>query len=119
MPTVDLVGQCLRCKQHFIRSELGDCAYCSSCREANIAAWTGKETVNHPPHYGGDTPYETVKVLAAWMTPEQLSGFLRGNAIKYLSRAGKKSDELEDLRKAAWYVNAEITRLEKPCPKSD
>jgi len=38
--------------------------------------------------------------------------FCRGNAIKYLWRAGEKGDEIEDLRKARWYVDREISRLE-------
>lgn len=40
--------------------------------------------------------------------------FSRGSAVKYLVRAGHKNPatELEDLRKAAWYINREITRLE-------
>jgi hypothetical protein len=40
-----------------------------------------------------------------------LHGFNVGNAMKYLWRAGLKGDRLEDLRKAAWYVNREIERL--------
>jgi hypothetical protein len=42
-------------------------------------------------------------------------GFCVGNAIKYLWRAGSKPGEsgLDDLRKAAWYVQREIARLEK------
>ncbi|MFI9202613.1 DUF3310 domain-containing protein [Streptomyces sp. NPDC053048] len=41
--------------------------------------------------------------------------FNRGNAVKYIARAGKKdpSAELEDLRKARWYVNREIERIER------
>lgn len=64
-----------------------------------------KETVDHPSHYGGDTVYETIKVIAAWRL-----GFLLGNAVKYLSRAGKKNpDKLtEDLKKARWYVDEAI-----------
>jgi hypothetical protein len=38
--------------------------------------------------------------------------FCRGNAIKYLWRAGEKGDVIEDLRKAKWYVEREIARLE-------
>ena len=40
--------------------------------------------------------------------------FSRGSAVKYLVRAGHKNPatELEDLRKAAWYINREIARLE-------
>lgn len=63
------------------------------------------EAVNHPEHYGGDTVYETIKVLKAWLTPEQFAGFLLGNVVKYLSRAGKKNNEVEDLKKARWYLD--------------
>ena len=68
------------------------------------------ETVNHPAHYGGDTPYEVIKVLEAW---ELDKSFCLGNAVKYIARAGKKHDNvIEDLKKAAWYLNREITKLE-------
>lgn len=63
------------------------------------------EKVNHPQHYGGDTTYETIKVLEAWLEPSEFRGFLVGNAIKYLSRAGKKGSRLEDEAKAQWYVD--------------
>lgn len=62
------------------------------------------ETVNHPDHYGGDTPYEVIKVLEAWLTPEEFAGFLKGNVIKYLARANKKGGGAEDAAKAAWYA---------------
>lgn len=38
--------------------------------------------------------------------------FCLGNAVKYIWRAGEKGDRLEDLRKARWYVDREIQRLE-------
>jgi hypothetical protein len=38
--------------------------------------------------------------------------FCLGNAIKYLWRAGEKGDVIEDLKKARWYVDREIQRLE-------
>ncbi len=74
------------------------------------------EAVDHPRHYGGEEdPFETIKVLAAWLTPEELLGFCKGNAIKYLSRAGKKGSKslLTDLKKAAWYLSYLIARLEE------
>lgn len=37
--------------------------------------------------------------------------FCRGNAVKYIARAGRKGDELEDLKKARWYIDREIARL--------
>ena len=61
------------------------------------------EKINHPAHYGGDTVYEAIKVIEAWGL-----GFCLGNTIKYISRAGKKEDRLEDLQKAKWYLDREI-----------
>lgn len=68
------------------------------------------DMVNHPAHYGGkDDPYEAIKVITAWKL-----GFNLGNTVKYISRAGKKSDALiQDLKKAQFYLNYEIAQLEK------
>lgn len=61
------------------------------------------EKVNHPAHYqSGDPQYETIKVLKAWLSPEQYEGFLIGNELKYLSRYKLKNGK-EDLSKSAWY----------------
>ncbi len=71
--------------------------------------WQTKEqAVDHPPHYN-QGKIEVIDAIVDW----QLN-FARGNAVKYLVRAGRKSDltELEDLRKAMWYLNFEITNLE-------
>lgn len=65
------------------------------------------EAVHHPPHYGGDTTYEAIKVIEAWNL-----GFHDGNAVKYICRAGKKTDTLEDLKKARWYLDRLITLME-------
>lgn len=64
-----------------------------------------KEAVNHPAHYNGDSDYECIKVLEAWLAPAQFIGFCRGNAIKYLCRVGKKDELSQELRKAAWYAS--------------
>lgn len=70
-----------------------------------------KEMVNHPDHYqfGNDNQYEAIKVIDAWEL-----GFSLGNTVKYISRAGKKhkEKELEDLKKALWYLQHHITQLE-------
>jgi len=67
-----------------------------------------EDAVNHPSHYGGENnPYEAIKVIEAWSLD-----FCLGNTIKYISRAGKKGDALEDLKKAAWYLNRKIQQLE-------
>jgi hypothetical protein len=59
--------------------------------------------VDHPAHYGGaENPFEVIKVLEAWLTPQEFHGFLRGNVLKYEARAKDKGG-IEDYRKAAWY----------------
>jgi hypothetical protein len=65
------------------------------------------DLINHPPHYT-KFPVEVIEIT------EQLD-FCRGNAVKYLCRAGLKdmATELEDLRKAQWYVNRAIAKLER------
>jgi hypothetical protein len=62
------------------------------------------DMVNHPPHYtaGG---IETIDFIQAKLTPEEFRGYLRGNILKYSSRAGLKGDADEDLGKMVWYAN--------------
>ena len=69
------------------------------------------EQVNHPQHYGGeDNPYEAIKVIEACDLDFHL-----GNTVKYVSRAGKKGTdkELQDLKKALWYLERKIQNLER------
>lgn len=67
------------------------------------------DKVNHPAHYnmGG---VEVIDAIEAWGLGK---GFNRGNAIKYIARAGLKdpNTEIEDLEKAKWYIEREIGRL--------
>lgn len=67
------------------------------------------DSVNHPSHYTDGN----IEVMD-YIEDKQLN-FARGNVIKYVSRAGKKdpNKELEDLKKASWYLNREIERLNK------
>lgn len=62
------------------------------------------DNVNHPSHYnhGG---IETYDVIKGWLSKEELIGYLRGNIIKYQSRANYKNNKEEDLKKAEWYTN--------------
>jgi len=64
--------------------------------------------IDHPKHYGGaNNEYEAIKVIDAWGLD-----FTLGNVVKYISRAGKKSENaLEDLRKASWYLDHAIKKL--------
>ena len=71
------------------------------------------EMVNHPNHYGGeDNTYEVIKVCEAWELDKDAYLF---NVVKYVVRAGKKDQakELEDLKKAAFYLDRKIKNLEK------
>jgi hypothetical protein len=67
-----------------------------------------EDSINHPSHY---TAYKGLEVIDL---TEQMN-FNRGNAVKYIARAGlKDSDkEVEDLKKAAWYIQREIERLRR------
>ena len=68
--------------------------------------------VNHPNHYGGkENLYEVVKVCEAWDLDKDAYLF---NVVKYVARAGKKDTdkELQDLKKALWYLNRKIENLE-------
>jgi len=66
--------------------------------------------VNHPEHYqfGENNQYEAIKVIEAWDLDFHL-----GNTVKYISRAGKKDKELQDLKKALWYLERKINNLEQ------
>lgn len=63
------------------------------------------DMINHPPHYTA-TAYEPIDIIAAIGNP-----YCRGNALKYLCRAGRKGDAVEDLKKARFYIE----RLLKTC----
>jgi hypothetical protein len=72
-----------------------------------------KEMINHPNHYGGaDNPYEVIKVCEAWELDRDAYLF---NVVKYVARAGKKdpAKELEDLKKAVFYLQRRIETLQK------
>ena len=61
------------------------------------------DEVNHPSHYT-DGGIETIDFIEAKLTPEEFRGYCVGNALKYMSRAGKKGDATTDLKKAQWYL---------------
>lgn len=63
-------------------------------------------SMTHPTHYQG-------KVEPIDLIEECSLNFNRGNIIKYVCRAGKKDDELADLKKAEFYLKHEIERLER------
>ena len=68
----------------------------------------GKEKVNHPDHYNIGQ-YEVVDVIDDAGFGE---GFCLGNALKYILRAKHKENYVEDLKKAKWYLEYLIQRIE-------
>lgn len=70
--------------------------------------------VNHPDHYkfGENNQYEVVEVCEAWGLDKDAYLF---NVVKYVARAGKKdiNKEVEDLKKAMFYLSRKINNLEK------
>ena len=67
-----------------------------------------KEKVNHPGHYNSGQ-YEVVDVIDDAGFGE---GFCLGNALKYILRARHKENYVEDLKKAKWYLEYLIQRIE-------
>lgn len=67
------------------------------------------DAVNHPSHYT-DGNIEVIEYIE-----DKRLGYCLGNAVKYISRAGKKdpAKEIEDLQKADWYINRRIMELEQ------
>lgn len=69
----------------------------------------GHDNVNHPAHYTFGK-HEVIDIIEDWGL-----SFHRGNALKYLARAGRKGGadkEVEDLKKSVFYLQREIARLE-------
>ena len=66
------------------------------------------DAVNRPSHYAEGRQYEPIAVIEDWEL-----GYHLGNALKYISRAGRKDDIRQDLRKAVWYIERHIEVLEE------
>ena len=65
------------------------------------------DSVNHPSHYTNHlSGVECIQVT-------EHMNFCIGNAMKYLWRSGLKGDVVEDLKKARWYIEREIRRIEE------
>ena len=68
-----------------------------------------KEQVNHPEHYQGTI--ECIDAMQSAFVDSATADFCKINAFKYIWRAGKKDDEVQDLRKAEWYINKAVELL--------
>ena len=69
------------------------------------------DMVNHPPHYQSDNGIECIDAIRAALGKEGFIAYCRGNAMKYIWR--DKSDNVEDWKKAAWYLNKAAEQASK------
>lgn len=69
------------------------------------------DNVNRPKHYTNHpSGIECIQIT-------EHMGFCLGNAIKYIWRADLKNDAIEDLKKARWYIDREIAKMQKETPQ--
>ena len=67
------------------------------------------DEVNHPSHYNNGK-IECIEAIEAASTQEEFEGYLRGNVLKYVWRF-KYKDNIKDLRKARWYLDKLIEKV--------
>ena len=63
------------------------------------------DIINNPSHYTDGRKFQPIDVINDWNL-----GYNLGNAVKYISRAGRKGSKVEDLQKAVFYLNYEINK---------
>ena len=71
-----------------------------------------EDNVNNPAHYNYGK-VECIEAIEESMTSESFRGYLKGNCMKYLWRYERKGKELEDLRKAQWYLDRLIDEVDE------
>ena len=106
------VGICMYCKHVKLNGHEYPCKICDNGNQLSPQGDTkvivvSDDPVNHPSHYTKG------KIEVADFIADQKLNFDRGNAVKYVCRAGSKDPEkeIQDLEKAIWYINHEIKML--------
>lgn len=102
---------CKRCAKKQGGTLLGNMSfidgYCEDCWNFMRPPSLFDDPVNHPPHYAQHpSGIECIQIT-------EHMGFCLGNAFKYIWRADLKTDAIEDLKKAVWYIQREIEKREK------
>lgn len=72
----------------------------------NIEEAIENAIINHPPHYTEGRQFEPIDVIEDWALNYHV-----GNALKYISRAGRKDSYEKDLKKAIWYLQREVDKV--------
>lgn len=80
---------------------------CLGCGDSWVMAKITVSAIDHPQHYNAGK-FEVIEVIQDWKL-----GFCEGNVVKYVARAEHKGEQLEDLKKARWYLDYRISELEK------
>lgn len=75
------------------------------------------DNVNHPSHYT-QGKLEVIAIMEDQLTTEEYRGYIKGQVLKYITRERTKNG-LEDLKKAAWYLNRLIKKMEKEVKLGD
>lgn len=88
----------------YTTSRLQDTSESKDSTTSTISDDGSSDPVNRPRHYQTDTGIEAIDVIEAFFPND----FHLSNVFKYIARAGKKHDEIEDLRKARWYLDRAI-----------
>lgn len=79
---------------------------------ANLENASSKyNAVEHPQHYNSGR-IEVIQIMEDQLSPEEYRGYIKGQVLKYITRERHKNG-LEDLQKAAWYLNRLIVKLEQ------
>lgn len=81
--------------------------YSDASAAATVTTEQPPDPVNHPSHYT-QSAIEPIDAIEAWGL-----GFNLGNAVKYIARHQHKGSPIEDLRKAKWYLDRAIQRMEE------
>lgn len=101
------VINCERCKEDYQDEMLRGEHMAAAVLELEAGSQVMHDAVNSPKHYTGHpSGVECIQVT-------EHMGFCLGNAVKYIWRADLKNDAVEDLRKAAWYIEREIEQRTK------
>jgi hypothetical protein len=71
------------------------------------------DKINHPSHYTQGA-IECIDAIESALTPEEFRGWLKGSAMKYIWRAGRKNDAAEDIGKAQWFLKRLLQQKPEP-----
>ena len=92
---------------YYDHSKVYENKFAPQIMESNYQLKKLGERVNHPPHYNSGK-IEAIDAIWDWRLD-----FIEGNVVKYVTRSKHKGDRLGDLKKARWYLDYLIDKLEK------